>query len=108
MKTLGVMQPYLFPYLGYYQLVSAVDKFVFYDDVTFIKGGYINRNNILANGKVQRFTVAVPGSSSNLTYARVLHKISFFFLLISLIVLTFVIFSFEFVATRFFVLFGPF
>lgn len=65
MKTLGVMQPYLFPYLGYYQLVSAVDKFVFYDDVTFIKGGYINRNNILANGKVQRFTVAVPGSSSN-------------------------------------------
>lgn len=66
MKTLGVMQPYLFPYLGYYQLVMAVDKFVFYDDVTFIKGGYINRNNILANGKAQRFTVAVPGSSSNI------------------------------------------
>ncbi len=66
MSKLGVMQPYLFPYLGYYQLVMAVNKFVFYDDVTFIKGGYINRNNILANGKAQRFTIAVPGSSSNI------------------------------------------
>lgn len=61
----AVMQPYLFPYLGYYQLANAVDKFVFYDDVTFIKGGYINRNNILSNGKAQRFTIPVPGISSN-------------------------------------------
>ena len=63
--SFAVMQPYLFPYLGYYQLVNAVDKFVFYDDVTFIKGGYINRNNILSNGKEQRFTIPVPGMSSN-------------------------------------------
>lgn len=63
--SFAVMQPYLFPYLGYYQLASAVDKFVFYDDVTFIKGGYINRNNILSNGKAQRFTIPVPGMSSN-------------------------------------------
>ena len=63
--SFGVMQPYLFPYLGYYQLVNAVDKFVFYDDVTFIKGGYINRNNILSSGKAQRFTIPVPGMSSN-------------------------------------------
>ncbi len=61
----AVMQPYLFPYLGYYQMVHAVDKFVFYDDVTFIKGGYINRNNMLMNGKSQRFTIPVPGLSSN-------------------------------------------
>ncbi|UJF23137.1 WbqC family protein [Shewanella sp. OMA3-2] len=63
--SFAVMQPYLFPYLGYYQLVNAVEKFVFYDDVTFIKGGYINRNNILSNGKAQRFTIPVPGLSSN-------------------------------------------
>ncbi|CAM3864194.1 WbqC family protein [Rheinheimera salexigens] len=63
--SFAVMQPYLFPYLGYYQMVYAVDKFVFYDDVTFIKGGYINRNNILMNGKAQRFTIPVPGMSSN-------------------------------------------
>lgn len=63
--TFAVMQPYLFPYLGYYQLVNAVGTFVFYDDVTYIKNGYINRNNILVNGKAQRFTVPVPGTSSN-------------------------------------------
>lgn len=61
----AVMQPYLFPYLGYYQLVYAVDKFVFYDDVNFIKRGYINRNNILVNGQAQRFTVPVPGATQN-------------------------------------------
>ena len=63
--SFAVMQPYLFPYLGYYQLVNAVDKFVFYDDVTFIKKGFINRNNILSNGQAQRFTLAVPGLSQN-------------------------------------------
>lgn len=62
----AVMQPYLFPYLGYYQLVNAVDTFIFYDDVTYIKNGYINRNNILVNGQAQRFTVPVPGASSNI------------------------------------------
>lgn len=61
----AVMQPYLFPYLGYYQLVHSVDKFIFYDDVTFIKGGYINRNSIMVNGESKRFTVPVPGISSN-------------------------------------------
>ncbi|MEW6989407.1 WbqC family protein [Colwelliaceae bacterium 6441] len=62
---LAVMQPYLFPYLGYYQLVNCSDVFVAYDDVTFIKGGYINRNNILVNGEQSRFTIPVLGASSN-------------------------------------------
>lgn len=61
----GIMQPYLFPYLGYYQLVNSVDKFVFYDDVAYIKSGYINRNSILVDSKAQRFTVPVIGSSQN-------------------------------------------
>ena len=38
------MQPYFLPYLGYFQMVNAVDRFVFYDDVNYIKGGWINRN----------------------------------------------------------------
>jgi hypothetical protein len=58
------MQPYLFPYLGYFQLAKHCDTFVFYDDVNFIKGGYINRNNILANGQKQLFTVPVEKASS--------------------------------------------
>lgn len=59
------MQPYLFPYIGYYQLVYSADVFIFYDDVSFIKQSYINRNNILANGKASRFTLPVLGASSN-------------------------------------------
>lgn len=62
---IAVMQPYIFPYLGYYQLVNVADAFVLYDDVNFIKGGYINRNNILVDGAAQRFTLPVPGASSN-------------------------------------------
>jgi hypothetical protein len=62
---IAVMQPYLFPYLGYYQLLKHVDVFVLYDDVTYIKGGYINRNFILSDGKPARFTVPVLKASSN-------------------------------------------
>ena len=62
--TLGIMQPYIFPYIGYFQLVNAVDKFVFYDDVNFIKQGWINRNRILLNGKDHLFTVPVKDVSS--------------------------------------------
>jgi hypothetical protein len=44
---IGIMQPYLFPYIGYYSLISAVDAFVFYIDVQYIRRGWINRNRIL-------------------------------------------------------------
>ncbi|WP_420828683.1 WbqC family protein [Maribacter polysaccharolyticus] len=43
----AIIQSYLFPYLGYFQLVNAVDVFIFADDVSFIKEGFINRNKIL-------------------------------------------------------------
>ena len=61
----AIMQPYLFPYIGYWQLISAVDIFVIYDDVNFIKQGYINRNYIFQNGQKQLFTLEVIGGSSN-------------------------------------------
>lgn len=61
---LSVMQPYLFPYIGYFQLIQATDKFIVYDDVSFIKQGWINRNRILANGKAHLFTVPLSGASS--------------------------------------------
>ena len=64
---LAIMQPYIFPYIGYFQLLNAVDKFVIYDDVTFIKQGWINRNNILLNGKAYLFTVPLVNVSSNVT-----------------------------------------
>lgn len=55
---LAIMQPYIFPYIGYFQLIHAVDKFVFYDDVNYIKQGWVNRNRILMNGT--DFTFSVP------------------------------------------------
>lgn len=54
---LAIMQPYLFPYIGYFQLVKAVDRFVFYDDVNYIRRGWINRNQIMVNGQNVIFTV---------------------------------------------------
>lgn len=61
---IGVMQPYLFPYVGYFQLMSAVDKFILLDDVNYIKGGWINRNCIIINNEVNRFTIPLQQSSS--------------------------------------------
>jgi WbqC-like protein family len=62
---IGIMQPYLFPYLGYWQHIFAVDKFIILDDVNFIKRGYINRNNILLNGASSRFTLPLINASQN-------------------------------------------
>ena len=63
--TLAIMQPYFFPYIGYWQLINAVDTFVIYDDINFIKQGYINRNAILVGKKTQRITLEVIGAGSS-------------------------------------------
>lgn len=62
---LALMQPYLFPYLGYFQLIRSVDTFVVYDDVNYIKGGWINRNYILAQGNKLLVTLPLQGASPN-------------------------------------------
>lgn len=62
---LGIMQPYFIPYIGYWQLLNAVDQYVIYDDVNFIKGGWINRNQILVNKAPQYFNIPMLGASPN-------------------------------------------
>lgn len=62
---IGIMQPYFFPYIGYWQLLNQVDQYVIYDDVNFIKGGWINRNRILNHGKIQFYNLMMQGASSN-------------------------------------------
>jgi len=59
------MQPYCFPYVGYFQLVHAVDTFVFFNDVNFIKKGWINRNRLLQNKKIAHFTIPLKKQSQN-------------------------------------------
>jgi hypothetical protein len=63
--TIAIMQPYIFPYIGYFQLIHAVDKFVLYDDVNFINKGWINRNNILVSGQPHLFTIPLKDASQN-------------------------------------------
>jgi len=62
---LAIMQPYFFPYVSYFQLINAVDKFVILDDVNYINKGWINRNRILVNGKDYLFTIPIKCSSQN-------------------------------------------
>ncbi len=59
----AIMQPYLFPYIGYFQLMSS-DIFVIYDDVNYIKKVFINRKYLL-DGTPYRFTISVPSASQN-------------------------------------------
>lgn len=63
---LGIMQPYFLPYIGYFQLLNAVDKYVIYDNIQFTKKGWINRNRILQNGKDILITIPLEKDSDYL------------------------------------------
>lgn len=64
--TLGIMQPYFMPYIGYWQLMAAVDKYVVYDNIEYTKKGWINRNRILQNGKDEYITLPLKKDSDYL------------------------------------------
>ena len=57
------MQPYLFPYIGYFQLIHSSDEFIIYDNIEYTKKGWINRNRILFNGSPQIFTIPLKKDS---------------------------------------------
>lgn len=67
--TLGIMQPYFLPYIGYWQLLAAVDRFVVYDNIKYTKKGWINRNRFLRNGTGRFFTVPLKKGSDFLNIA---------------------------------------
>ena len=69
--TIAIMQPYFLPYIGYFQLLNAVDTFVLYDDVSFINRGWVNRNNLLLGGKPYLFTIPLANASQN----RLIHEV---------------------------------
>ncbi len=62
---IAIMQPYFFPYIGYYQLAQKVDLFIFFDDVNFIKKGYINRNTLFGKKGTYKFSIPVKKISQN-------------------------------------------
>lgn len=60
------MQPYFFPYIGYFQLIAAVDLFIVYDNIKYTKKGWINRNRMLKNGKDSIFSLPLESDSDTL------------------------------------------
>jgi hypothetical protein len=62
----AIMQPYFFPYIGYFQLMNVVEEFVVYDNIEFSKKGWINRNRILVNGKDAYITLPLKKDSDYL------------------------------------------
>lgn len=63
---IAIMQPYFLPYIGYFQLLNSVDKFVIYDNIQFTKKGWINRNRMLLNGNDEYFTLPLKKASDYL------------------------------------------
>lgn len=63
---LAIMQPYFFPYIGYFQLIAAVDVFIIYDDIKYTKKGWFNRNRMLKNGKDVMFSLPLKSDSDSL------------------------------------------
>lgn len=63
---LGIMQPYFLPYIGYFQLIASVDKFVIYDNIKYTKKGWINRNRMLKNGADKVFSLPLAKASDSL------------------------------------------
>jgi hypothetical protein len=60
---LGIMQPYFLPYIGYWQLIKAVDVFVIYDNIQYTKKGWINRNRFLQNEHDELFSISLKKGS---------------------------------------------
>jgi hypothetical protein len=56
---LSIMQPYFFPYIGYFALIKNVDRFILLDEVQYIRHGWIERNRII-NPKGEFTYIQVP------------------------------------------------
>lgn len=65
-KKVAVMQPYFLPYIGYFQLINAVDEFIVYDNIQFSKKGWFHRNRMLQNGKDEYFSLTLKKDSDYL------------------------------------------
>jgi hypothetical protein len=63
MKKIAIMQPYFFPYIGYFQLINSVDEFIIYDNIQYTKKGWINRNRILCNESDKLITLPLKKDS---------------------------------------------
>lgn len=63
--SIAIMQPYFFPYIGYFQVMNVVDTYIIADDLNYIKNGFINKNSILMNDEVFKISLHLKGASQN-------------------------------------------
>jgi hypothetical protein len=75
---IGIMQPYFLPYIGYFQLINMVDRFVIYDNIKYTKKGWINRNRILINGKDEYVTLPLKKAPDHMNIDQRYLSASFF------------------------------
>jgi WbqC-like protein family len=66
MSSVAIMQPYFFPYIGYFQLIATVDLFIVYDNIKYTKKGWINRNRLLQGGQDALFSLPLKSDSDSL------------------------------------------
>jgi hypothetical protein len=66
MLKLGIMQPYFFPYIGYWQMMNYVDKYVIYDNIQYTKSGWYRRNRIKINNEAKMFSLPIKKDSDYL------------------------------------------
>lgn len=64
-RKIAITQPYIFPYINYFHLIQSVEQIVFYDDINYIPGGWINKNRILLSNRDHTITIPVKQSSQN-------------------------------------------
>lgn len=62
MKRVAILQSNYIPWKGYFDLIAAVDEFIFYDDVQYTKGDWRNRNRIKTPHGPQWLTIPVGDS----------------------------------------------
>ena len=65
-QSLAIMQPYFLPYIGYFQLINAVDNFIIYDNIQYSKKYFVSKNQFLQNGKPKAFSIALQKDSDYL------------------------------------------
>ncbi len=62
---LAIMQPYFLPYLGYFQLIASADEFIVYDNIKYVKSGWINRNRLCRDGEAAVFSLPLKAASDS-------------------------------------------
>ena len=72
---IGMMQPYFFPYLGYFGLIHATDRWVVFDTPQYIRRGWVNRNRVLSDAvtgwKYARVPIANCASATSIRHVRI-------------------------------------